>query len=590
MVNIYSEGEILDLAPGQDILVSVTNPFFEGDRVPVAVSIPIEFRMTETTRRIFQYASGPMMKPQREKLPAEFVSDGVKLWSGELQLDELSDDMNPHYTFVGAEFEEVVSGSIANIPYPLYKDVEPKKMVNDARNDIYPEFGLPTIINKEFVAKNNYRTSTSPQANPECSSTNKYANWLWATIPYVTPALKVKYILEKILPGIKCESKEINLLLNHLAILGLYKSDKRNNRYGVEYNYSDRVPVICTLDLADSLPKMDAKDFVLNFLKMTCSTLYCDGRHYVMRSNKSIVSSLEFLDWTAKTSDLYSCTIEAGKKYSLKFKNEPDDYGEKYSDDPDEEPENVYSYMTMKEILAKIKQSPGYVLAKHLPTGDVFSGKKINAILYSGSRDYWYDTIVEASMLDIVHQAGFNQKKEVINKKMQDYDCSIDFMIPRCIPIETYPVIRVDYTGVLPPAIGLNAVVPIVEFPTCGETRPDSVYMGLLIRNNFVDKGIYFSRPIPSEEPGDEITSDLSLALDGYNGLYETLHKPFAEWLCKDKNPRKINLKLTVHDVANLKIWMKYMFYNQLFFIRTIDFSFNTSSSKLETTAEIVEA
>lgn len=74
-------------------------------------------------------------------------------------------------------------------------------MVENARKGLYDEFGLPQIMRKAMSASIEYVTSGPTKA--ECSTVDKYANWLYTTRPYVVPAIKVRYILDKILPELE---------------------------------------------------------------------------------------------------------------------------------------------------------------------------------------------------------------------------------------------------------------------------------------------------------------------------------------------------------------------------------------------------
>jgi len=45
MIQFRSEGIILDVQPDQDVTFTLDNPIFEDDRVPVAVSTNVEFKL-----------------------------------------------------------------------------------------------------------------------------------------------------------------------------------------------------------------------------------------------------------------------------------------------------------------------------------------------------------------------------------------------------------------------------------------------------------------------------------------------------------------------------------------------------------------
>ncbi len=49
MIQFRSEGIILDVQPDQDVTFTLDNPIFEDDRVPVAVSTNVEFKLSPKT-------------------------------------------------------------------------------------------------------------------------------------------------------------------------------------------------------------------------------------------------------------------------------------------------------------------------------------------------------------------------------------------------------------------------------------------------------------------------------------------------------------------------------------------------------------
>lgn len=595
MLQVRSAGEILDIAPQQEVSLTFDNPFFESDRIPVALSTPIEFPITPQICRVFQFTPAMLMEPGVKKIPAELLMSGIVICTGTLIFDEYSED-GLSYTFIGAEFEEVAAGKLTDIEFPAYEDTGFSALVKDARSVAFWDFGLPQIMRKDYAGTSEYRTSTDRY--PDCSVMDKYANWLGTNYPFVVPAVRVSLILESIIPDVDISGYDLNRLLDKLAILGTYKNKNVHSRYGVVGTaYPNRAgaydpPTRCTLDLADSMPDMSNADFISNLLKMTCSTLFCLGRSYYIWPNKDILASQTHVDWSEKVSDTYSCTSDEGQGYSLTFQSAGDSYKETNPDDP-EQIENataIPEVHSMTEALDKICNSDQLISVKHVPTGDIISGWRQSVYLYYKPRGGWhsYKTIVPLS--DVAHQAGFDQKDIDAGPEAQKYDCSIAFQVPRCVPTAVYYTSNVLPDGGIEEIVGLHSVTPVIDLPGIGGARPDTVYIGLLLDNNFVDKGIYFTRPTYLIDPGSEMTSTLSLAIDGPNGLYETFHKTFAEWLREPKNPRKVDLNLSPGDIANLKLWRKYLMYNRTWLIKSLEITLNTSTDPITSTAEIVPA
>lgn len=603
MLQVRSSGEILDVKPRQEISLTFDNPFFETDHIPVALSTPIAFPLTEQICRVFQFAPAMLMAPGVKKLTAELLMNGACICRGSLLFDEYSDD-GLSYTFIGAEFDETAAGKLSDLRWPDYLDVAFSTLVKNGRSGAYQDFGLPQIMRKDYAGTSEYRTSTDNNKYPDCSVTDKYANWLATDSPFVVPAVRVLRILEKIIPGVAIFGYDLNRLFDHLAILGLHKNKDVNNRFGVVgTSYPNRrpeaPPLRCSFDLGDTLPDMSSADFVVNLLKMTCSTLFCEGRNYYIRSNKDILASHQAIDWTDKVADSYSCVSQEGQGYSFSFQSTGDTYQTANPDDPSqleesEETTALVEVHSMMEAISKVRASDDLISLRHVPTGDIISGWRQQAYLYyylrgsSYNRTAWHTMKTAVPLTDVAHQSGFDPVELAAAPEAQTYDCAVAFQVPRCVPTEIYHTSTVAIDGSINMVVGLCSMTPVLDLPSIGGTRSDTVYIGLLLDNNFVDKGVYFTRPTAYIDPGSEVVSDLTLAIEGENGLYEKFHKEFAEWLQKPQNPRKVDLDLSATDISGLKLWNKYLMYNQEWLIKSLEILLDTSSDSIRSTAEIV--
>ncbi len=546
-----------------------------------------------------------LMVPKVKKVPAELFMNGIAICSGTLVFDEYNDN-ELSYTFVGAEFEDVVSGLLSNIEWPEYSDIEFSRLVEDARSGRCRDFALPQIMRKSFAGANEYRTSTDNKKYPACSATDKYANYLATEYPFIVPAVHVSRILEKTVPGLEILGYDLNRLISQLAILAPFKSKLANRRFGVIPTYYGTTrpsettpPYKCDLDLANSMPDMPVADFIANLLKMTCSTLFCNGRNYQIRANRDIIASSHIVDWTDKVADTYTCAVEEGQGYSFSFQSIGNDYQATNPDDPEqlEESPIPVEVSTMMEAIDTIRGATNIVSMKYLPTEDIISGTSEQAYLYYrniispgviGNSIQWQPIRTAVPISDIAHQAGFEDIKFGTENTTQRYDCSVAFLVPPCVPTEVFPTSKILSDGSIQETIGLCSMTPIVELPAVGANKTDTVHIGLLLDNNFVDKGIYFTRPIMDADSGSERVSDLTLALNGNDGLFETYHRQFAEWLRSPKNPRSIELNLTTTDVAQFRLFNKYMMCNRLWIVKSLELILDTSDDSIQSTAEVV--
>ncbi len=602
LIKSLNTGRILEHAPGQEIVITIDNPFFEDDRIPVAVSTGIEFPLSEVNRTEFGFVDAMMLAPTVQNLPASILIAGIEVFSGKLQFEEYSDG-NLKYTFTEFGGDDKMTGKIHEIESAQnYDDINMAELVRNAREGHYPDFGLPQIIRKANSAKIEYKTKTS---DPECSFVDKYANHIDSACPYIVPAIKVKYLLDKILPGLIIAS-EIYFLLDRLAIIAPYKPEGwRDDQYGVPHS-SGRVWNELDLKVFDfqptaGLPDMTKSDFVKNILKMFCATLFPSIYGYQIIDNDLIIRGMGFVDWTEKVADTYSITTGEEGGYSIEYQNEPDTYTPPKVDNlgQAELDDSITTCSNYEEMFQKFQQAEDYINIQIASTRHIYSGKRVEALLYYDpgfgfgvrypSRYLDYKTAMP--IIDIVYQAGV--EKKAVNVKSEGtstFENTIGFNCARCVPSQVLKQ-RATSGNTIAIADARRGMSPVIEFPTVGaDERPTTVYIGLLIGHNFLDQGNYFTLPF-STSGGSEMNDNLfSIAIGGPRGLYERFHKHFAEWYIKKKTTIKAELFLTPADIINLQLWEKRMLYNRLFFIKSIELTLSDDADVILANAEFVEA
>ena len=145
MIQFRSEGIILDVQPDQDVTFTLDNPIFEDDRVPVAVSTNVEFKLSPKNCKFFGFTPGIRRRPSRKTTACEALFNGIVAFQGELKYDDYS-DKSLQYSFVGAEFDHIVTGKLTDIPFSGFEDIKFSTMVENARKGLYDEFGLPQMM------------------------------------------------------------------------------------------------------------------------------------------------------------------------------------------------------------------------------------------------------------------------------------------------------------------------------------------------------------------------------------------------------------------------------------------------------------
>lgn len=593
LIKSLESGRTLDITPGQEITLTLENPLFADDRMPVAVSTGIEFPLSPTNKVEFRFVDVMMIPPAVQKIPAAIIFEGFELFSGELQFDEFS-DQTLKYTFVGADATEAFSGNIHEIASRDYSGMAMSTFVQNARKGDYPDIGLPMIVRKANSAKIEYPTAAG---EAECSSIDKYANYLYTDTPYIIPAIKAAYLLEKIHPRLIFPS-QIQDYLDRMAILGTYKPEAwQNDRYGIPYTTPSRNnPYIGDgFNAAEALPEMTKAEFIANILKMFCATIFPEKGYYDVRTNSSILQDKTFIDWTQKVSDIYAIVAGEAGSYSLEYANGEQNYDPAKEEEFDEElAQSIYSASNYEELISKFRTSDNYVDVRVTFSGNVYSGKAVKAYLYWSrppgvmGKPIFNKTETSIPLIDIVFQANVNKiELSEGGGDGQNYENNIGFICTPCIPANVATFI---YTGSTNAQVTLRAMAPVVDIPAVGGNRPSDVYIGLLIENNFFDQGNYFTRPEPYIDGGTEMANTrYSIAIGGTNGLYAKFHETFAQWQVKKKDSVKADVVLSPADIAQFKLWRKIMLYNRLFLIKTMEITLSDKATVAFANAEFVE-
>lgn len=572
---------ILEYRPDQEITFTIDNPMFEDDRLPVVVSTGMEFSLTKTNKEEFGFVEAMMLPPLVQKVPAIIILAGIEIFSGELQFDEYS-DTTLKYTFVGKSMEEMFSGNIYEIPSNTYDGIKLSAFVQNARKGNYPDFGLPMIIRQPNSAKIEYANAAG---GAECSIIDKYANFLYSEAPYIVPAIKVSFLLEKILQGVGFPS-DMEQYIARLAVIAPYKPENEGHPYyGVKVTYKDdydpdtgrhSIPYVADFKPTESLPDMTNRDFVSNILKMFCATLFYEGTGYVVKSNKEIIIDKTFVDWTDKVAEIYSIVAGEETGYSLEYANENTAYTPAKIDDlgQAEVGPSLITCNSYEEMFQEFLGSEDYINVQIAQTRNIYSGKKTNARLeftYDAKKGIvYYDFETPVATMDIVYHAGLEKKRVgTQTENSSTYENTIGFTCAKSIPANVATPVLIGSTL---RQVTLRGMTPVIDFPTVGGERPTAIYIGMLLHHNFFDQGNYFTLPVPYENKGSEMSENgYSIAIGGEAGLYEKFHRKFAEWFMKKKDSVKADVFLSPTDVASLRLWRKIMIYNRLFLIKTME-------------------
>lgn len=571
MIEIITDGGIsLDLDPAGTFEIEIEQPILDDTHIPVPYSTSIAFLPTAKNKDVFGFLDAMMMTPTVIEISVTVCAKGLPLFYGVLEYDGLEDG-KINYTFSGRNLEDAFSGYIHKVehltkvgpPFTRSSVALINEHISSARNGTHEEFGAPVLIGQANITDIEYKNDRGADpVSPEL----KYHNWVWDSETIFTPAVRVCKILSEAFKNIAIDY-QIKSLYEQLAILGLYKDQDSYLVSGISSNSG--------LNIANTLPECTILDLVKNIAKMFCASIFRDGNKYVFKTNQSIIeytSMWDVLDWNDKVSDKFSASIEKASSYTFGYSN--NDNENTY--DPtglgkDIESNNVVEKSNMFDILTSISLAKDYIATRHTGTGDMYSGRGMNITLKDGHAnmpfmDMLLHNIPKVSTEDDLENA---------------FDSTVDFKCVRCMPTELLNI-NTDITD------SWYGLCPIVEFPAIGEDRSSDVWIGLLFNNQLVDKGYYLQTPT-MQGGGHELierNSGQSLAPEA---LYKRFHKPFAEWLAKDKQVITADVYLTLDDIASLRMYNKIAIRSRAFLIKKITLSFAVNSETIETTADFIE-
>jgi len=585
---ITKNGVSLDLMAGVDIEYTIEHPLLESDNMPVGISTTITFPLSLQNRKAFGFWSGVLVGPRNTNIPVSILINGIVALEGELVFISASNE-EIEYSFKGVELPDFIRGELHELPELDIISKGNRSLIRECRETGRDDIAFPVMIRETYVAYCEHQIGTGtfyPSAsngfsdtNAGCDEADKFVNSI-TTDNGRTAVVKVLWLIQKMFPDVIIDDDILDILSKMVIVapndvtvtefLGIYE-----NAYDEGYRN--------LLRLSKALPKMSCVDFLSNVLKMFAASLYPVGRFLYMKSAKNVLSESSAEDWSDK---IYKCTsintMEA-QAYEIKYANSPDASENNISVEAE-----ITEFATVDEMLNHFKASPSLVNAKVAGNPDIFSGKKVDvSILYETYvfptiHTTWYEPLVPHPIIDNCNHIG--AKSAIIDAKNDDiFSYDIRFNCVRCVPVHRR-VAREKTYGI---DDGIKSICPILSFPNIEGERSSDVFMGLLIHNQLIAYGNCYATD--TQKIGVETSNDLSVGINGDNGLYNRFHKQFSEWITKKKHVFKVELDLNINDICNLDISKKIIMNNQLFIIKSLTVRINTTTGISKSEAEIIE-
>lgn len=576
---ITPEGEHVDLVPNQELSLSIENAMFSNDRIPVAWSTDVELPVSKTNSALFGYIGTMLLPEQRREINVSMYIDAIPAMTGKLKLTGASEG-KLQASFVGVSIEDSLVGNLHDAPFarwefgaaiagqrPLFDEI-----MESAAQNTRDDFALPLMVrDSEKDTTDNYAANAYGGDVMYEFFGIKFLNS--PKYSFIVPVIKLSYILRIAFSDFQIDEAYSNYF-DKIGIVGPYRRNSAATPDG-KYNLpidenSDTVNFV--LDLADSMPDVSLEDFVKNMLAAFGATIFIHQGHTFMKSNQSIVEDNDFIDWTTKISENVDIEFEDGQIYEYGFSGVTDDEFEA----------DVTDYNTIADCF----KAPDDTLVRCLDTGDVYRKIQRSYIWSSGPGNF---QTFQANGLDLAKQESMIPPTGEIetNSALDTFSATSNWIPVKCIPYVfyySYDILR-WYDGVM---------LPIIDDPVVGGTRPTTVQFGLLqtgaAGQEYVPVVQLTSNGFIGYNIGIFTPADPPLNLAGENGLYERFHKGFQEWLKKDKTVYKADINLCAADISNLKIWKKIMIFNRLFFIKTLSITLNTTKNYIRTEADLITA
>ena len=554
MITIYSSGQQLDLDPEGSFELTYEQPMLDDSHAPIPFSSSIGLLPSPNNKRILGFLDAMLCEPNVKRLEADIFVGGFKILSGILVYDGYEDGVL-NYSFSGKNLEDdwnakiwtLVNPTISTIPgqYTVERKLAFIRSVKSGGHFL----GAPIIVNKNATAKTVHSELSSYAEVVEPSI--KYHNWPTTDDVIFTPVFRMNLIIEKILKQITLDSTDA-LPIGALAMIAQYKPDGNFNQIGI--------PLLWEYDCQVMLPDLSVYQVIQNIAKMFCAALYRDGQKYRFLNAATVINSDVILDWSDKVStDEYSLGKEPATSYILKYENSDEDNTYDVSNlSSDLEDGDITSSSSFSGLISAFGTgAEGLKAVRHSTTKDIYSGRKV----VSDSKTFICNDILYHHNPVIDTSSGDEESS---------FDNSIEFNLVRCVPESYY-----DSSA----SAMRYRLAPIIEAPTIGSPRGTDVYIGLMQGDQFVDKGIYIT---PLNGDGN---IGVSLATDA---LFEKFHKTFADWLAKERQTLTTDLKLTIRDIINFRMYNKVRFASRTWLVKKLTLNFSVDSDHIDATGEFV--
>lgn len=565
MIRIVANGVAMDLPSDLRIQLTIENPIFSTDRIPVAYTTNIDFPATQTNLKVFGFQDKLFIRPAAVKVPATLYVDELRIVDGMLCFDSFEDRMI-RASFVGAQIEDFLSKDLSSVMMQQWLF---GPLTNDEKLRYVDLLNSAADGNEVFVCAPVATNRSGDNPKTGVDYINRYTEGGYDNVnrdgyvffnDYYSPALRLDYLLGVLLSdNVVIQAFDTTSLHDIVLITGSKLDDNLSSRIvtgGLEKISED--PEQYAFSLSSAMPSSPAGDLLKEILKMFCLSVSIENNKYVIQSNQQIFTDADFDDWSAMKSDLYSIAVEPGLNYK---------YGFSANESMANTATEIIQVQSIFEMLTHENEFAEETYFQIVPSGEVYFRSGYQETDSSGNvtlEDYWYKWM---------YQGNISVDN---NDDSENYDSTVNLALPRTFIGNIIGTRRRDVRG----------LVPLIDFEVDGG-RLTGLNLALSIGRQkmvyktpagqwveFPPEGGGFTYPQISATPYNlygERQTTTSFEWEGENGLYALYHKQFAEWIRTDRVLFRTTVNLSVIDLKNLQLFRKKLIDGKKFLIRQID-------------------
>lgn len=581
-------GKALDIAPNQEVSFTIENAFFSTDHIDTPWSTDFELRITANNCAIFMYVPAMLLPPRKTTVQATCLIDGMPVMQGIIEVLSYSNS-SIKVSFTGRDIANQLTGYLNELPleewnFGKMNDLtEFREFIHNAVQGKFAAFEAPLLLRSDQLdySQDANHIITGPNSDRETSAekmaiireywNGRYANFinyiqkytaanktnLWERtgVPYIIPVVRLSYLLS-LITNLKISSDQY---LNYLSKIGILAPNKKNAMVSDIYHggLDEDENGDYILSLAAGLPKIKVATVLKEVVNIIAATVYLENGAISIRPNSDIINDPGYIDWTDKIAEDFSCDIEEGCAYIYGYQDT-----ENSTAIDQNEVQNVDSYYDIYKLWndGAFDKTKNYVF-KIKTTGDIYS------VFFEG-------TINGHPEFSLLKRGGDKEATAPASDdedELTTYNAQTNAKLVKCIPATMFFSDYFLWYGVF--------MAAVVDIPKIGSDPTENITIGILQDRQMVDKGVTLARNDAMPElliTENPITTPLTLSKE--DPLYLNYHKPYKDFLAKSKSAHTLELDITARDIADLKIWKKRLLYNQLFFIKSIVITTNTST------------